>query len=46
MAKKEELEKAEFPKELIHEESGAKVTALNDIQEAAYKNEGFKEVEE
>lgn len=47
MAKaKVEVETPEFPKDFKHEESGAVVTALNEIQATAYRNEGFVEVEE
>jgi hypothetical protein len=33
-------------KKFVHEETGAVIEVLNDVQADALKNEGFKEVEE
>jgi hypothetical protein len=33
-------------RKFVHEETGAEIEVLNDIQAEALKNEGFKEVEE
>ena len=44
MAKKVEVEKEEFPKVFVAE-NGNKVTALNETQAIAFRNEGLKEEE-
>jgi hypothetical protein len=47
MAKaKVEQEEKQFPKKFKHKDSEVVITALNDIQAAAFINQGFEEVEE